>query len=189
VIQDRVAELTGMLRGTPVLRVHSHPELLIQGGEKAFARPGDETFRTAVSASLGTQAGHSPVGGSPEGSMTETGYRTSQRPIEPQQSNEELQIQQVVARLQSNPAAQGAEITPQGDLVHYVIYPGETLSIIARWYTHDRANSGRIARINDLKNPDHLEIGDSIIVPSYLLKTQSRFSETDLNQLLSISPH
>ena len=76
-----------------------------------------------------------------------------------------------------------AEISPKGDLVHYVTYPGETLSMIARWYTGDRANAGRIARINGLQNPDHLSIGDTVVVPKYLLSTTKRLTPRAIEAL------
>lgn len=79
---------------------------------------------------------------------------------------------------------QPAELTPKGDLVHYVTYPGETLSMIARWYTRDRVNAGRLARINRLKNPDQLEIGDVIIIPSYLIKNTNRLTEEAVGALI-----
>lgn len=85
----------------------------------------------------------------------------------------------------SRPATDGpeAEISPKGDLVHYVTYPGETLSMIARWYTGDRANAGRIARINGLQNPDHVSIGDTVVVPKYLLSTTKRLTPRAIEAL------
>lgn len=80
-----------------------------------------------------------------------------------------------------------AELSPKGDLVHYVTYPGETLSMISRWYTHDRANAGRIARVNGLADPSGLKIGDTIVIPSYLLKNKQRLSEEAVTQLLPTS--
>lgn len=76
-----------------------------------------------------------------------------------------------------------AELTPQGDIVHYVTYPGETLMMIARWYSHDWRNAGRLARINKLKRPDQLSIGDMIIVPSYLVKSKLRLTDSAVNTL------
>ena len=70
-----------------------------------------------------------------------------------------------------------AEISPKGDLVHYVTYPGETLLMISRWYTFDTTSSGTIARINHLKNASSLALGDTVIIPNYLLKNKNRLSE------------
>jgi len=76
-----------------------------------------------------------------------------------------------------------AEITPKGDLVHYVSFSGETLSILARWYTKDLDNAGKIARINRLGKPDALSIGDTIVIPSYLLQNKNRLTEEALGKL------
>lgn len=76
-----------------------------------------------------------------------------------------------------------AELSPKGDLVHYVTYSGETLSMIARWYTQEASNAGKIARINNLKDANHLTIGDTVIVPSYMLKNRNRMTEEALKAL------
>lgn len=78
-----------------------------------------------------------------------------------------------------------AEITPRGDLVHYVTMQGETLSILARWYTKDRENAGKLSRLNRLKNPNVLTIGDTIVIPSYMVKNKQRLSEQSLQELVA----
>ncbi len=90
---------------------------------------------------------------------------------------------QAIATLAKEFGKENAEISPQGDLVHYVTYSGETLSMIARWYTYDRANADKLARINSLKNPHVLSIGDMVVIPSYLLKNKSRMSEAAVREL------
>ncbi len=80
-----------------------------------------------------------------------------------------------------------AELSPKGDLVHYVTFPGETLSMIARWYTKDRNNAGRLARINRLENPNSLALGDVIIIPTYLLKNKKRLTESAVTKLASLA--
>jgi hypothetical protein len=95
-------------------------------------------------------------------------------------SNEE--IDKIIA---AAPASE-AEQSPQGDLVHYVTYPGETLSMISRWYTKDASNAAKIARINALKSPNRLSAGDSIVIPSYLVKNKKRLTESAVAQLAAI---
>lgn len=80
-----------------------------------------------------------------------------------------------------------AELTPKGDLVHYVTYQGETLSMISRWYTHDRDNAGRLARINRLGNPNALSLGDIIIIPSYLLRNKKRLNNSAVQALTKLA--
>lgn len=183
--QSQVAALTRSLRAEPVLRVQKHPELLLGAGatDRVFARAGDPVQQES-------NAWSDPSLGIQEPRVL-GGTRARETVAIPSSSTKgdfsEERIQEAVNRLQENPSGQGAELTPQGDLVHYVGYSGETLSIIARWYTHDRGNVGRLARINSLKNPDRLDIGDAIIIPAYLLRTKSPFSETDLQAMKALA--
>ncbi len=90
----------------------------------------------------------------------------------------------VVLRLKDT-VTENAEISPKGDLVHYVTYPGESLTMISRWYTLEARNVGRIARINNIQNPSNLEIGDSIVIPGYLVKNKARLNESSLRTLFA----
>ena len=96
-----------------------------------------------------------------------------------------LSLDQIIQNNSGHPA----EISPKGDLVHYVTFPGETLSMVARWYTRERSNAGSLARINRLRNPDKLSLGDVIVVPSYMLKNPNRMianAVRDLTQLAEL---
>jgi len=55
---------------------------------------------------------------------------------------------------------------------HKLEWPGETLSIIAKWYTGDLKNWKVLARINRDINPKLLHVGDKISIPQDLLKTR-----------------
>jgi hypothetical protein len=94
-------------------------------------------------------------------------------------------VDPVVTRIKtiSKGLTEKAELSPRGDIVHHVTYPGETLSIISRWYTLDVRNTGRIARINALNNPSQLDLGDTIIIPSYLVKNNKYLSEDVLKEI------
>ncbi len=94
-------------------------------------------------------------------------------------SSEAKAIRQIVARSAKSPA----ELTPRGDLVHFVTYAGETLALISRWYTEDLENAGKIARINNLAKPSELKLGDQIVVPAYLLRNKLRLTEEGLKAL------
>jgi hypothetical protein len=76
-----------------------------------------------------------------------------------------------------------AELTPQGDVVHYVTHGGETLSIIARWYTGDISNTGKLTRINQITDPGNLNIGDVVLIPAYLVKNKKCLSEESLKAI------
>ncbi len=55
--------------------------------------------------------------------------------------------------------------------VHKVRWSGETLSIIAQWYTGSHKNWNTVARANPDLNPNLILIGDDILIPPDLLKT------------------
>ena len=55
---------------------------------------------------------------------------------------------------------------------HKVRYPGESLSIIAKWYTGDVKNWRSVAKVNPKINPNRITVGDKIRIPNKLLHTQ-----------------
>ncbi len=123
----------------------------------------------------------------PETESSTQGFRSPISPEEPRfadaassgVSKEQKALAELVKQIGSHPA----EVTPKGDVVHYVTYPGETLSMIARWYTYERASAPKLARINKLANANKLAIGDTIVIPTYLLKNKSRLSEEAVQAL------
>jgi len=58
--------------------------------------------------------------------------------------------------------------------LHNVRYPGETLTIIAEWYSGDKENWRSLATANPRLNPDHINIGAKIRVPKKLLHNRER---------------
>ncbi len=91
-----------------------------------------------------------------------------------------------IPRTSSSPSS-----TTGSDVSHMVKYPGETLRIIASWYTGNADNAGRIARINGIENPDMLYLGQEIRLPEYLLKRRNAFPEEEVERYireLSASP-
>lgn len=61
---------------------------------------------------------------------------------------------------------------PSG-LVHIVRWKGESLSIIAKWYTGEADNWRSLAEHNPLNDPDRIGIGDRISIPEPLLRTRA----------------
>ncbi|HVO83146.1 MAG TPA: LysM domain-containing protein [Syntrophobacteria bacterium] len=57
-------------------------------------------------------------------------------------------------------------------LVHTVKWPGETLALIAKWYTGDTENWRAIAKANPKLNPRRIRLGSQIEIPAELLKTR-----------------
>ena len=64
-----------------------------------------------------------------------------------------------------------SELQPQ-PYTHEVRWPGETLSLIARWYTSSDSNWEKIAEANPGLKPRRIQIGDKIFIPEELLKVR-----------------
>jgi hypothetical protein len=59
-----------------------------------------------------------------------------------------------------------------GDVMHRVQWPGESLSIIAKWYTGKTANWKSLAEYNGLTDPNRIRIGDPVRIPESWLRTR-----------------
>jgi hypothetical protein len=106
--------------------------------------------------------------------------------VTPLQANTAQPALSVVGGIESLASQFGrsqAEITPKGDVVHYVSNPGETVVMLARWYTFDAGNQQRIMRINHLENKQILSIGDSVVIPSYLVKNKNILTQEALSAM------
>ena len=55
---------------------------------------------------------------------------------------------------------------------HKVRYPGESLSVIAEWYTGDVENWRYLAKANSKLDPDRITIGTTVLIPENLLHTK-----------------
>ncbi len=97
----------------------------------------------------------------------------------PSLSDAKPSLEEIIERYGKHPG----EISSKGDLVHYVTYNGETLMMLARWYTLDESNAARIARMNGVTSPNSLSPGDTIIIPNYLLKNKFRLTEEAVTAL------
>lgn len=89
---------------------------------------------------------------------------------------------QPVAEMQPAPEAKQAHLTeapaeePSAEptpFVHTVKWPGETLSLVAKWYTGDYANWRRVAKANPALNPHRIFVGNRIVIPEDILKTRT----------------
>ena len=78
-------------------------------------------------------------------------------------------------KLKSTEFEENAEISPKGDLVHYVTFPGENMAMVAKWYTYDSHTADTLARINKLQG-GKLQLGDTVVIPRYLIKNKTRMT-------------
>ena len=69
-------------------------------------------------------------------------------------------------------SAHGSLGTTRTTYLHIVRWQGETLCLIARWYTGSWKNWRILADSNSAINPDRLVIGDTVVIPEGLLKNR-----------------
>jgi hypothetical protein len=61
---------------------------------------------------------------------------------------------------------------------HKVKWTGESLSIIAKWYTSSFENWKMLAKINPGMDPNRIQIGEKVRIPEDLIKTQKPMPES-----------
>ncbi len=70
-----------------------------------------------------------------------------------------------------------AEAPQPSYFVHTVRWPGETLSIVAAWYTGSIDTWKELAAANPDINPDRIFVGNKIRIPENLMKTKDPMPE------------
>ena len=63
-----------------------------------------------------------------------------------------------------------------GYYTHVVKLPGESLSIIAKWFTGDLNNWKTLAKYNPSMNPNRIFLGDKIRIPRHLMIRHDRMT-------------
>ncbi len=69
--------------------------------------------------------------------------------------------------------------------VHTVRFSGETLNIVARWYTGSEKYAKSLADANPNINSNHLLIGDRVFIPKDLLKVGKSMPEKFVKKILA----
>lgn len=64
------------------------------------------------------------------------------------------------------------EAPKSAEIEHAVQWSGEYLSLIAKWYTGSSSNWKTIAEANPELNPNSIRIGQKILIPKTLAKTE-----------------
>lgn len=75
-----------------------------------------------------------------------------------------------VLALANEPSTPQAEKNAKGDILHRVITRQENILVLSLWYTLNTETASTIARINGKDARAPLEPGDTIQIPSYLVK-------------------
>jgi hypothetical protein len=68
---------------------------------------------------------------------------------------------------------------------HSVRWSGETMSIIAGWYTGNIRNWKILAEVNPGIKPNRLSVGMTIRIPSHIMKTKTTMPKEHINRLYS----
>ena len=67
-------------------------------------------------------------------------------------------------------------VPSSGYYTHTVKLPGESLSIIAKWFTGDLKNWETLAKYNPTINPNRIFLGDKIRIPRHLMIRHDRMT-------------
>lgn len=76
------------------------------------------------------------------------------------------------------------KIVRGGALHHTVTFPGESLSVVASWYTASVSNISAIAKANKISRDGGLRLGQVVIIPAKLLKNKRPLSLSYLKNAL-----
>jgi hypothetical protein len=76
--------------------------------------------------------------------------------------------------------------TKENFFVHTVKWPGETISIVAKWYTGSMDKWKQIAQLNPALDPQKIVIGDQIKISRRLLKTTKPMPEKFVSEFYTI---
>ena len=96
---------------------------------------------------------------------------TGQMPAHQEQSAAQQEASPSIEQTKAQEASP-PEPEIQGDYIHTVSYEGETLSLIAKWYTGRLNNWKELAAANPDIDPDRIFIGNEIVIPEKLLVTR-----------------
>ena len=65
-----------------------------------------------------------------------------------------------------------------GYMQHRVSYPGETLGLIADWYTGSISNWKKIAEHNPNLDIYRMRVGDTVLIPNVIVVQKAKFPES-----------
>lgn len=91
--------------------------------------------------------------------------------------------QELRGRLKPPQEAQEARLVrlPNGDYRHRVTFEGETLRLLADWYTEDAKNAGALASASRRAPTTPLRIGDEVTIPKRLMRNVQALPEAAVN--------
>ena len=85
-----------------------------------------------------------------------------------------------------SPAASGTgPVLNNDNFIHTVSLDGETLSIIAKWYTGELDNWKALAEANPSIDPNRIFIGNEITIPRELMITKDPLPQSFIDEIYS----
>jgi hypothetical protein len=75
------------------------------------------------------------------------------------------------------------KVSKSKGLIHTVSFPGESLSVLATWYTGAASNLYAIARANGVDPRSSVKLGQSVTIPPKLLKNKRPLTQGALRRL------
>jgi hypothetical protein len=103
------------------------------------------------------------------------GFGCSHSKPTPSVSSKETKPTPSVSTKKTKPMPSAKKVQPPKKcpyLVHKIRWPGETLSVIAMWYTGNFRNWKAVAKANPELNPNRMFCGNELLIPADLLKTR-----------------
>ena len=83
-------------------------------------------------------------------------------------------LERIIQPKSESPSVEDPQAPEPNPFVHEVQWPGESLSIIAKWYTGDGTNWKALAKANTGLNPNLIRIGDRIVIPRSILENEKQ---------------
>ena len=85
------------------------------------------------------------------------------------------------------PAAPLAPPIETQDVIHTIRVTGETLGIIAKWYTGKSENWSAIAKANPQLKPNNLKLGQNVTIPASLVSNRTSLPESEVRKMIHFS--
>ena len=83
-------------------------------------------------------------------------------------------LEKMIQPKSESSAVDGSAAQESNPFVHEVQWPGESLSIIAKWYTGDGKNWKALAKANTSLDPNLIRIGDRIVIPRSMIENDKQ---------------
>lgn len=158
------------------------PEPVLEVLERVVIKKGDISKESSSSekvSSAGIELGASPLEVEKASDISDEGGEVVKSPPLPAAASTAASHTEPAVK---SAASSAATATSDEDIQHTVQYKGETLRLIAEWYTGTIDLAPKIARINGLTDPNVLSMGQTIRIPRYLVKNSAPLTKMRVDE-------